>query len=169
MEYKEARAELINFWGVLGKSWGIPKAMAQVYAALLVSDRALCIEEIMSELKISRGNASMNIRSLIGWGLVQKEVRPGERKEYFSGEKDVWQMSRKVASERKKREIEPLLEKLARVKNIDNGGSAEAMEFKKVATELYELISTFDSVLKKFIKTDNKLAIKSLQTLLALT
>ncbi|TRX60200.1 transcriptional regulator [Fulvivirga sp. M361] len=168
MEYQDAKADLINFWGAIGTSWGVNKTMAQIYAVLLISDRSLSIEEIMSELNISRGNASMNVRSLISWGLIQKEVRPGERKEYFYGEKDVWQMSRKIAGERKKREIEPLLLKLKQVKDIDDS-SPEAKEFKKVATELHDLITTFDLVLKKFINTDNKLAIKSLRTLLSIS
>lgn len=49
--------------------------MAQVHALLLISDTALSAEEIMDELAISRGNANMNIRALLDWGLVYKEFR----------------------------------------------------------------------------------------------
>jgi DNA-binding transcriptional regulator GbsR (MarR family) len=44
----------------------------------------------MEELSISRGNANMNIRELTDWGLVTKVFKPGERRDYFIGEKDVW-------------------------------------------------------------------------------
>ncbi|MEM9859532.1 MAG: transcriptional regulator [Bacteroidota bacterium] len=169
MEYSEAKAELISFWGVIGTAWGINKTMSQIYAILLVSDRSLSIEEIMRELNISRGNASMNIRNLMGWGLAFKEVRPGERKEYFSGEKDLWAMARKVASERRKREIEPLLSKLEDLQDLDSLETAESEEFSKMVLELHELIGTFDKALQKFIGTNNKLAIKSFQKILSLT
>lgn len=169
MDYQATKSDLINFWGAIGTSWGINKTMAQIYAVLLFSDQPLSVEDLMKELNISRGNASMNIRALMNWGLAKKEVRLGERREYFVGEKDVWEMSRKVAAERKKQEIEPLLAKLEKVRNIDDSSSSEAKEFTKVAEELYELVNTFDLILNKFISSNNKLAIKSLKALLALT
>ena len=43
----------------------------------------------MDELKISRGNANMNLRALLDWGIIQKELRIGERKEFFKAEKDM--------------------------------------------------------------------------------
>ncbi len=168
MKFTQAKNDLINFWGVIGTAWGINKTMAQIYALLLVSKNPMSIEEIMDELHISRGNASMNVRALIDWGLAFKEIRPGERKEYFCGEKDVWEMSRKVAAERRKREIEPLLKKLKQVKKIESTKTEDVQEFEKVVNELYQLVDAFDSILKKFMDTDNKMVIKSLQMLLAM-
>lgn len=168
MKFTQAKNDLINFWGVIGTAWGINKTMAQIYALLLVSKNPMSIEEIMDELHISRGNASMNVRALIDWGLAFKEIRPGERKEYFCGEKDVWEMSRKVAAERRKREIEPLLKKLKQVKKIESTKTEDVQEFEKVVNELHQLVDAFDSVLKKFMNTDNKMIIKSLQMLLTM-
>lgn len=83
MEYQEAKNKFISTWGSLGSLWGINKAMAQIQALLFISTEALTTEDIMEELQISRGNTSMNVRQLIDWGIVTKELRPGERKEYF--------------------------------------------------------------------------------------
>ena len=47
----------------------------------------------MKQLEISRGNVNMNIRDLIDWGLVSRIMIPGERKEYFSAEKDMWKVT----------------------------------------------------------------------------
>jgi len=77
MKLTEAKEKFINAWGVHGASWGINRTMAQVHALLLVSPDALSAEEIMEELNISRGNANMNIRTLIEWGLVFKEIKQG--------------------------------------------------------------------------------------------
>ena len=122
MEYKEAKEKFIQSWGVLGKNWGINRTMAQVHALLLISPEALSAEEIMAELNISRGNANMNLRALIDWGLIMKENKAGERKEFFYAEKDIWQVTRQIIIERKKRELDPIRSVLQELKDIDGEG-----------------------------------------------
>ena len=70
MEFKEAKNKFVQTWGALGSQWGINKTMAQIHALLMVSSEAVSMEDIMEELQISRGNASMNIRALMDWGIV---------------------------------------------------------------------------------------------------
>src|SRR5687768_6692663 len=83
--------------------------MSQIHALLLVSKGELSAEEIMEQLSISRGNANMNIRALMDWGLVTKIIKPGDRKEYFAAGKDIWETARKITYERRKRELEPVM------------------------------------------------------------
>ena len=108
MDLIQGKEKFIQSWGTLGSNWGINRTMAQVHALLLISPKALTAEEIMEQLKISRGNANMNIRALIDWNLVHKELKPGERKEYFCAEKDMWEVVRQIIIHRKKKELEPL-------------------------------------------------------------
>ena len=100
MELQEAKQKFISTWGTLGTLWGINKAMAQIHALLFVSPKPLSMEDIMEALEISRGNASMNIRGLLDWGIVYKVNVAGERKEFFTSEKDVTELSRQIAKER---------------------------------------------------------------------
>ena len=78
-----ARDEFVTQWGAIGSAWGINRTMAQIHALLIITPSALTTDEVMEELKISRGNAHTNLRELVGWGLVRSVVRKGERKEYF--------------------------------------------------------------------------------------
>ena len=119
MKFEDAKFEFIQAWGTLGSSWGVSRTMAQIHALLMISPEALSAEEIMEELNISRGNVNLNVRELIGWGLVQKELKPGDRKEYFSADKDVWKIARQVAKERKKRELEPMIQVLEKVSVVE--------------------------------------------------
>jgi len=57
---------------VLGSQWEINRTMAQVHSLLLVASKPLSTDDIMEALSISRGNANMNIRELIDWGLLKK-------------------------------------------------------------------------------------------------
>src|SRR6478752_1869995 len=119
MKLKEGKKKFIQTWARLGTEWGINRTMAQVHALLLVTDKLLSTEDVMKELSISRGNANMNLRELMNWDLIYKELVPGDRKEYFKAEKDVWEIAKRIARERKKREIEPLLRELSQMEKVD--------------------------------------------------
>jgi len=149
MEYKEAKQKFIGTWGSLGSSWGINKAMAQIQALLFIATEPLPMEEIMEELQISRGNASMNLRQLIDWGIVSKVNVLGERKEFFSTEKDVQELARIIAKERSRRELQPVLKSLQEFSAIKNDGSAATKEFIKQTKAMHELATTADTLLNQ--------------------
>src|SRR2546430_14003954 len=102
---REARDEFVSQWGVIGSAWGVNRTMAQIHALLITAPSALSTDEVMAELKISRGNAHRNLRDLVSWGLVRSVVRKGERKEFFEAEKNVWKMFCIIIRERRRREL----------------------------------------------------------------
>ena len=153
MQYDEAKQRFIQAWGALGQSWGINKAMAQIHALLLISTKPLCTDDIMAELNISRGNANMNVRALIDWGIVEKVYVPGDRKEYFNSEKDLWALSRQVIVERRKRELEPLQRVLADVQTVEGEGE-EVEEFRKITGDVDRFAGRASAVLEQITKSD---------------
>lgn len=154
MKLEEAQEKFVNAWGALGSSWGINKTMAQIHALLLISPQELSTDEIMETLAISRGNANMNLRSLIDWGLIDKLSIKGERKEFFKAEKDIWQAARRIARERRKREIEPIQRLLEEFENVEGKDKDAVNEFKTVTKDLKQFIDKGDSMLDKFIRSD---------------
>jgi DNA-binding transcriptional regulator GbsR (MarR family) len=154
MNYKEAKDQFIQGWGQLGASWGINRTMSQINALLLLAPKPLSTDEIMEELNISRGNANMNIRELIAWGIVRKSFVPGDRKEYFYSVKDMWEIAKLIARERRKRELEPLLLMLNEVKGL-KGESQEAVEFRKVTSGVEEVAKKADSMFDLLLKLDS--------------
>jgi len=120
-----ARERFIALWGQMGSSWGIPRTMAEVHALLFLSDEPLNTDDVMDRLGISRGNASMTLRSLLEWGLVRKIHRRGERKEYFEAEQDVMRLFRSVFRERKRREFDPLLDELRNCRHLTAKDTAD--------------------------------------------
>jgi DNA-binding transcriptional regulator GbsR (MarR family) len=159
MEFNEAKAQFIQTWGKLGSEWGINRTMAQVHAILLISPKAMSAEEIMNELSISRGNANMNIRDLINWNLVHKELIPGDRKEYFTAEKDIWEVARRIIKERKKREMEPVLKVINQLKTIEGDQqSAEIKEFSSMINQLDTFVGKMDKSVNLLLnENENKL------------
>lgn len=151
MEYQEAKDKFISTWGSLGSLWGINKAMAQIQALLFIATKPLSMEDIMEELKISRGNTSMNLRQLMDWGIVTKTLIAGERKEYFTTEKEVQELARIIAKERSRREIKPVIKVLNEVSSIKNDNSEKTKELIKQTKALHELTETMDSMINKLV------------------
>lgn len=154
MNVKEGKDKFIQSWGALGSSWGINRTMAQIHALLLISPEALSAEDIMRELQISRGNANMNIRALIDWGLVYKELKPGERKEFFVAEKDMWEVVKNIIIQRKKKELEPMLKVLDELASVE-GADEETREFIEVIKDIKLFSNKADSTLDTLIKADS--------------
>lgn len=154
MEYNEAKHKFIQAWGTLGSNWGINKAMAQIHALLLLSTEPLSTEEIMEELQMSRGNVNMNLRALMDWGIVRKEHKVGERKEFFSTGKDVWDLAKQVSRERRRREIEPILNVLEEVQKVTGDNKKNVAEFKKITGDLFDFSLKVDGMIDKFTKSD---------------
>ena len=155
MELAEAKQKFIEAWGKLGSEWGINRTMAQVHALLLISPEALTTEEIMEALSISRGNANMTLRDLIGWGLIEKQHKAGERKEYFYADKDTWNIARQVAKERRKRELDPVLRILDELSKVEgDAGDPEYKTFHKSVTDINKLAKNVDKTLDTMLKAE---------------
>jgi len=150
MKLPEARQQFIGSWGAFGTHWGINRTMAQIHALLLVSPDPLTQDDIMEELNISRGNTNMNIRELINWGLVERVILPGERKEFFTAEKDIWKVVKQIVKERKKRELEPMMQLLDKLEDVEGD-----KKDKKVKT----FIDTVSSIKRLGLQADKTLDI----------
>lgn len=155
MQLAEAKAQFIANWGRFGTNWGINRTMAQIHALLLVSPDPLSADEVMEQLAISRGNANMNLRELIDWDLVQKVIIPGERKEFFTAEKDIWKVARQIVKERKKRELDLMIPVLKELSQVEGDKKDKAV---KTFTDTIQNIRKFseqaDKTLDTMIKAD---------------
>lgn len=163
-----ARDEFITQWGAIGSSWGINRTMAQIHALLVTSPEPLSTDQVMDELRISRGNAHANLRDLVGWGLIRSVIRKGERKEFFEAEKDVWKMFCTIARERKRREIEPAVGVLEKCAEATKGlRSNRAKEFNKQMKDLRGFLTLLDRVLSQIAKAEESKAVQWAQRLIS--
>jgi DNA-binding transcriptional regulator GbsR (MarR family) len=96
----------------------------------------------------------MNIRALLDWGIAYRILVPGERKEYFKSEKDVWTLARQVVKERRKRELEPILKTLKAVSDVESDGTEETKELKRMIKDLKSFGERSDQLLDVFAKSE---------------
>lgn len=151
----ECKSLLVRRWGEMGGYWGINRTMAEIHALLFVSNQPLCTDDLMEQLHISRGNASMNLRGLVDWGLIRRVHKLGDRKEYFEADTDVWHMFETIMRERRRREVEPIIATIERCRTMtaegcndrtDPDATAAAKEFVRRLDELQRFLSTMSTL-----------------------
>lgn len=155
MKLEEAKLEFVNQWGILATSWGINRTMAQIHALLLVASQPLSTDDVMEQLNISRGNANMNLRDLINWQVVQKTLIAGDRKEYFTAEKDMWKVTTRIMYQRKKRELDPMLQALEKLSNIEGDKkNADVKAFSETISNIQKFAGQAEKTLDTVIKSE---------------
>jgi len=150
--FEDVRNLYVRRWGEMAQSWGISRTMAEIHALLFVSTEPLCTDDVMEQLAVSRGSASTNLRQLINWGLIHRVHRRTDRKEYFEAEKDVWLMFETITRERRRREVEPIVETLQRCLGMIEQEGAVSGE---AAVQAQAYRQRFNDILELFTLMNN--------------
>lgn len=164
MTYEQARQQMVQTWGQLSTQWGINRTMGQIHALLMITPDPMTADQIIEQLSISRGNVSQNLRSLVEWGVVYKVYIPGDRKEYYTSEKDAWKMALQIARERKRRELDPVIQSLNSIQNIDEltGSQKDVQELNKMTAEILDVAMQIDKVLDIGIRSGGQSLVRKL-------
>ncbi len=112
MTKSNAASQFILYWGDMGNQWGVNRSVAQIHALLYLSSRPLNAEQIAESLGIARSNVSNSLKELVSWRLIRRVPVPGDRREHYEAEVDVWEMGIRIAQGRKEREIDPAMRAL---------------------------------------------------------
>jgi DNA-binding transcriptional regulator GbsR (MarR family) len=156
-------------WGEMGEVWGVNRSVSQIHALLYVSDRPLSAEEIAERLRLARSNVSTSLKELVSWSLIRRVSVLGDRRDFYEAEADVFEMVRRIAANRKAREIDPAIAALRQCVASAEGDarvSAEArrrfqsmLEFTEgVARSFDEVLHLPTPVLQKLIKMGGAVA-----------
>src|SRR5215467_834166 len=160
MRLEAVEDEFVDLWNNMANLWGISPTMARIHGLLYICGAALSMDDIMARLAISRGNVSMNLSKLVEWGLVRRVHKRGDRKEYYESLADVWEMFTLVANQRKRREIDPILNTLRRCRDeltpesIGGQAAKEPVQkrFQRI-NELLKLLTLLDGLAQRFFES----------------
>ncbi|HWD37842.1 MAG TPA: MarR family transcriptional regulator [Fimbriimonas sp.] len=157
---ERAQEQFILEWGRMSSSWGINRTMAQIHALLFVSGVPLEVNEIMDRLQISRGNASMNLRELIDWGIIRRFRQPGDRKDVYVSDTDPYQMFLRVVRERKRRELDPTADAIREVLTMlpEEDDDSDVVTLRTRLEALLEIFQLIDVGFKQFLKSDTTIS-----------
>src|SRR5437899_5893140 len=157
---QDVEDQFVDLWRTMSSLWGISPTMAQIHGLLYITGAALSMDDIMDRLGISRGNVSMNLSKLVEWGLVRRVHKRGDRRDYYESLSDVWEMFTLVATQRKRREIDPIINTLRRCRDDltpeSIGGQAlkdpAQKRFQRI-NELLKLLTLLDGLSQRFFES----------------
>ena len=106
----------------------------------------------------------MNLSKLVEWGLVRRVHKRGDRRDYYESLRDVWEMFTLVAAQRKRREIDPILntlrtceEHLAPEALGAGAADPEAQERRRRVNDLLALLALLDGLAQRFFESHRSL------------
>ncbi len=145
LELSPATARFVVHWGEMGSRWGINRTVAQIHALLYASQEPLTAEQIADTLSVARSNVSNSLRELQAWGLIKVVHLLGDRRDHFQAVGDAWETLRVIAEQRKRREIDPMIERL---RECVAEGAAEPSARRDAYAEkrLQELLGLLDTM-----------------------
>lgn len=149
-----SKQQFIETWGTMGSYWGINSSVARVHALLLTSEKALSLDDVAEKLNISKGNASMCLKELRSWKIINKVSYPGDRKDYYSSINDIWKMFFLIARERKRREFEPAMESVNKIISTLDSNEEDLVYLR--LNQMQELLTILDVLSSRFLQNDEE-------------
>ncbi len=157
---EEVEDRFVDLWDTMSNLWGISPTMARIHGHLYISGAALSMDDIMDRLGISRGNVSMNLSKLVEWGLVRRIHKRGDRRDYYESLNDVWEMFTLVANQRKRREVDPIIntlrrcqEELSAEKLGPRAHESATRDRMQRVTDLLDFLTLVDALAQRFFES----------------
>lgn len=150
--------------------WGFPKAMGAIYGAVYLSPEPISLDELVERAGVSKGSVSTNVRTLERLGMVHKQLKLGDRKDYYLAETDFWKVVRGVLKEREKSEFDRALrtvgESLEMVKpaQVDPKDAELARFYRERMQSMKSFFNTLDNLVSMLTALED-LRMGSLQAL----
>lgn len=132
------RDNFVESIGQLSASLGLSRLAGQLYAMLYISGRPLSLDDMVETLKISKGNASVNIRELEKWGAVKKVWVKGSRKDFYEAELDVFKVVSSRLKEGLHRRLSETWEAITRVEKLLEESNSSLSEQDKQTLKAYK-------------------------------
>ncbi len=130
---------MLDGLGQLANYFGFSKVMGQLYGAMLLSDKPLCLDDLVERLDISKANVSMNMRTLENMGMVRQVWVRGSsgRRKFYEAETDFWQIITNILKGREMRDVRRALEVMTDNVNLLSERMAVMDEEERKQAEVY--------------------------------
>jgi HTH-type transcriptional regulator, glycine betaine synthesis regulator len=171
-ELEETRRRFLESLSRIAEFWGYPRAMGALYAALYLAPGPLSLDELVTLVGLSKGSVSTNIRALEQLGMVRRELRWGDRKDYYQANTDFWRITKTILERRQKPEFDQALHDVSlSLQQVRSGAHARAeAELARFFEQRLEAIESFfrtvDGMVALILQMD-RLRVHGLKSLLS--
>ena len=143
---RDIENQVLQEWAELATAWGVSPVLGRIHGLLLLNGDPMTAEEICDRLQISRASASVQLNAILDWGLARRLFVPGDRRQYYQGDQDHWSWFRRAAVVRKRREFDPIVDRLGEAlatARQNAPGDAEMADLSEPLTQLHRFVGDF--------------------------
>ena len=106
---------MVESAGELAASLSLARSVGQIFGLLYVSPVPLSLDDLCEKLSISKGNASVNLRTLEGWEAIERVWVQGSRRAHYRARRDLKRVALRRLEEGGRRRVALVKDRLARV------------------------------------------------------
>ena len=152
-EADDVAAELLaaDAVGDVIEQWGFRKALGRIWTVLYLAGEPLPAATLGETLQMSAGAVSMALNELQEWAVVNRVWKPGERREFFEAETNLWKMISKVIAERERYLIRSARERLERAEGLLGERGARGADARDRVEQLLVLARVAEKVIDSFL------------------
>jgi len=160
-ELLAAREEFIQGMSRISHFWGFPKAMGAIYGAVYLSSEPLSLDEIVEQVGVTKGAVSTHVRALERLGMVHRQIRLGDRKDYYEAEDDFWKVIKGVLREREQQEFDLALRTVNHsLDMVDEAAGADvdietAAFYRQRMQNMQRFFNSLDNIVATLLTLDN--------------
>ncbi|MCF6277553.1 MAG: hypothetical protein L3J16_02240 [Anaerolineales bacterium] len=133
----------------ISQFWGFPKSMGAIFAVLYLSPISLSLDEIVVATGFTKGAISTSVRALARMGLIHRQSKLGDRKDYYMAESDFYKVVRSILKGRENSEFDRALASVKETLGELEAGptsASEAEEWQFAQERVAEMQSFFDGL-----------------------
>ncbi len=127
--------EVVELFVRLADMLSLPRSYGEIYGCLYITEGSLCMENLISKLKISKGSASQGLKALRNIGAIKIVYQPGDRRDFYEAECEL----RKLVAGFLRDQVDPHLEsgkeRVQRMRKITSSMDGAENEFLKERIE----------------------------------
>lgn len=105
-QWLDTRSRFIEAGGNATQSFGFGRVIGQIYALLYLTPGPMCLDNIATELAVSKASVSTTIRQLESLGAVRRIWVKGDRKDYYEAETDFKKLLRNGLLDKIRRKLD---------------------------------------------------------------
>ena len=157
----EARQHFIQGLSRISNFWGFPRAMGAIYGVIYLSSQPISLDEIGSQVGVTKGSVSTNVRQLERLNMVHKKLQLGDRKDYYIAETDFWKIIRGVLREREQSEFDLALRTVSESITLVSEADVESVDSETAAfyqtrmQNMQQFFNTLDNFVATMIALDD--------------
>jgi DNA-binding transcriptional regulator GbsR (MarR family) len=159
-ELDAAREHFTQAMSRIARFWGFPKAMGALYAAIYLAPEPLSLDALVSQVGVSKGTVSTNVRALERLGMIHRHLQVGDRRDYYVAETDFWSIARGILRRREQTEFDLALRAVGESLDMlpsagaEDGGSERSAFLRERLSSMQGFFDALDGLVAGVVALD---------------